>query len=71
MSVPSSLLAPRLALGETIGFFSPSSPVTVTAPERFKRAKSFLQQKGFVLQAGLRNKQIFIDLEPFKTVPTS
>lgn len=69
MSVPSPLLAPRLALGETIGFFSPSSPVTV--PERFKRAKSFLQQKGFVLQAGLRNKQIFIDPEPFKTVPTS
>ena len=52
MSVPSSLLAPRLSLGDTIGFFSPSSPVTVTAPERFKRAKCFLEQKGFVLQAG-------------------
>jgi len=52
VSVSSPLLAPRLSLGETIGFFSPSSPVTVTAPERFKRAQHFLAQKGFVLRAG-------------------
>lgn len=57
MSRPAPLLAPRLSLGETIGFFSPSSPVTVTAPERFKRAKQFLEQKGFVLQAGRLTEQ--------------
>ncbi|MBT0724714.1 LD-carboxypeptidase [Rosenbergiella sp. S61] len=52
MKAPSPLLAPRLALGDTIGFFSPSSPVTVSAPERFTRAKHFLEKKGFLLHAG-------------------
>ncbi|SHG82453.1 S66 family peptidase [Ferrimonas marina] len=41
-----------LSPGDTIGFFSPSSPATVYAPGRFARAKAFLQQKGFRLKAG-------------------
>ena len=40
-----TLLAPPLKTGDTIGFFSPSSPVTMTAPNRFNRAKSFLEKK--------------------------
>ena len=47
-----TLLAPPLRTGDTIGFFSPSSPVTMTAPNRFNRAKSFLEKKGFRLKAG-------------------
>ena len=46
-------LAPRLKVGDTIGFFSPSSPATVFAPNRFARAKAYLEQQGFKLQAGL------------------
>ena len=52
MSIKQTLLAPPLKTGDTIGFFSPSSPVTVTAPNRFNRAKSFLVNKGFHLKAG-------------------
>lgn len=33
-------------------FFSASSPVTATAPNRFARAQEFLQSRGFKLQAG-------------------
>ncbi|MHC6528786.1 S66 family peptidase [Vibrio proteolyticus] len=46
------LLPPRLKQGDTIGFFSPSSPATVFAPTRFARAKTFLESKGFKLKAG-------------------
>ena len=46
------LLPKKLQLGDTIGFFSPSSPATHFAPKRFARAKKFLQQKGFRLEAG-------------------
>lgn len=46
------LLAQPLKLGETIGFFSPSSPVTATAPNRFARAQRFVEAKGFPLKAG-------------------
>ena len=52
MSLKQTLLAPYLKRGDTIGFFSPSSPVTVTAPNRFNRAKSFLINKGFKLKSG-------------------
>lgn len=38
--------------GDTIGFFSPSAPVTAFAPTRFERAKVYLRDKGFVLRAG-------------------
>ncbi|MBU8910377.1 MAG: LD-carboxypeptidase [Desulfobacterales bacterium] len=41
-----------LKKGDTIAFFSPSSPGTVTAPKRFKRAKRFLESKGFNLLPG-------------------
>ncbi|KHA59422.1 peptidase S66 [Vibrio variabilis] len=46
------LFAPRLNQGDTIGFFSPSSPATVFASKRFERAKAFLTSKGFQLKAG-------------------
>ncbi|WAT00892.1 S66 peptidase family protein [Rouxiella chamberiensis] len=46
------LLAQSLKPGDTLGFFSSSSPVTVTAPHRFARAQRFLQDKGFSLKAG-------------------
>ncbi|POW55793.1 LD-carboxypeptidase [Candidatus Pantoea alvi] len=52
MHVRQKLLAPPLKIGDTIGFFSPSSPATITAPNRFNRAKKFLEQKGFGLKAG-------------------
>ncbi|PRD13665.1 S66 family peptidase [Pantoea coffeiphila] len=52
MNSKQTLLAPPLSTGDTIGFFSPSSPVTMTAPNRFNRAKSFLEKKGFILKAG-------------------
>lgn len=53
--MPSSttpLIASALKTGDTIGFFSASSPVTATAPERFSRGKKFLEKKGFVLKEG-------------------
>ena len=36
----------------TIGFFSPSTPITVTSPQRFARAQKFLQAAGYRLVAG-------------------
>lgn len=35
-----------------IGFFSPSSPATVFAHKRFKRACSYLESRGFQLKSG-------------------
>ncbi len=46
------LLANKLKIGDTIAFFSPSSPATVFAPKRFNRAKKFLENKGFKLYEG-------------------
>lgn len=49
-----------LKKGDTIGFFSPSSPVTHTCPNRFHRACEFLENKGYRLKAGnLTNKSDF------------
>lgn len=45
-------LAKPLRPGYTIGFFSASSPVTATAPNRFARGKQFLEAKGFTLKVG-------------------
>lgn len=45
-------LANRLKIGDTIGFFSSSSPATVEAPIRFNRGRRYLQAKGFRLKAG-------------------
>ncbi|GAB6100494.1 LD-carboxypeptidase [Halanaerocella petrolearia] len=42
----------KLKKGDTIGFYSPSSPATNTAPKRFQRAKEYLKKKGFNLLAG-------------------
>lgn len=36
----------------TIGFFSPSTPITAISPKRFARAKVFLRQQGIDLIAG-------------------
>ncbi|MCG9544076.1 LD-carboxypeptidase [Vibrio sp. Isolate33] len=41
-----------LNIGDKIGFFSPSSPATVFAPNRFARAKDYLEAKGFALVEG-------------------
>ena len=41
-----------LKVGDKIGFFSPSSPATAFAPNRFNRAKSYLESKGFELVQG-------------------
>tara|TARA_Y100001960_G_C14779645_1_gene885626 strand:+ start:5658 stop:6674 length:1017 start_codon:yes stop_codon:yes gene_type:complete len=51
------LKAKALKPGDTIGFFSPSSPATVFAPNRFERAKSYLRRKGFNLKAGMLTGQ--------------
>lgn len=45
-------VAPPLKQGDTIGFFSPSTPATSFAFKRFERAKLFLEDKGYKLQAG-------------------
>jgi len=42
----------KLKPGDKIGIFSPSSPVTATAPKRFARAKAFLESKGFIIVEG-------------------
>lgn len=42
----------KLNIGDKIGFFSPSSPATVFAPNRFERAKKYLKQQGFEIVEG-------------------
>jgi len=46
------IIAPKLNYGDTIAFFSPSTPATSFAPKRFERAKCFLISKGFKILAG-------------------
>ena len=43
---------PALKPGDTIGFFSPSSPATHFAKRRTARACNYLTRKGFKLRAG-------------------
>ncbi|MFD2179751.1 S66 family peptidase [Veronia pacifica] len=45
-------LPPALKKGDTIAFFSPSTPITALATGRFERARHFLSEKGFILKAG-------------------
>ncbi len=46
--------------GDTIGFFSPSSPITATVPTRYETAKQYLRSKGFKIKEGkLTGKQDF------------
>ena len=37
-------LPKSLKYGDTIGIYSPSSPVIYTSPKRFERAKSYLNE---------------------------
>ena len=46
------MTVPYLKLGETIGFFSPSSAVTAWAPKRTERGIRFLEAKGFRVHPG-------------------
>ncbi len=46
------LYAKALSIGDKIGFFSPSSPATAFAPNRFQRAKAYLKAQGFELVEG-------------------
>lgn len=47
----------KLKIGDSIGIFSSSSPVTYTCPKRFARAKKYLQDKGFkVVEGNLTGK---------------
>ncbi len=47
-----TLTPPRLRPGDGIGFYSPSAAATAFAPQRFARAKAYLQSHGFRLIAG-------------------
>ncbi len=44
----------KLKVGDSIGIFSPSSPITYLCPNRFERAKKFLQSKGFKIVEGTK-----------------
>ena len=49
-----------LKIGDTIGIFTPSSPATVTAKQRYERGKRYVTEKGFRIKEGsLTNKQDF------------
>ncbi|MGI2326801.1 S66 family peptidase [Planococcus sp. YIM B11945] len=46
--------------GDKIGIYSPSSPVTHSSPIRFKRAKAFLESRGFeIVEGSLTGKHDF------------
>jgi muramoyltetrapeptide carboxypeptidase len=42
----------RLKIGDSIGIFSPSSPITYSCPKRFERGKEYLESKGFNIIGG-------------------
>ena len=42
----------KLKVGDSIGIFSPSTPITYSCPKRFKRAIKYLQDKGFKIILG-------------------
>ena len=42
----------KIKAGDTIGIFSPSSPITYSSPKRFERAKRYLIEKGFQIVEG-------------------
>lgn len=42
----------KLKPGDTIGIFSPSSPITANMPKRFQRGKAYLESKGFKIKEG-------------------
>ncbi|RXJ71746.1 LD-carboxypeptidase [Veronia nyctiphanis] len=47
-----TILPPPLKFGDTIGFFSPSFPITANMPERTARGIAYLKEKGFNIKAG-------------------
>ncbi|PHM65976.1 hypothetical protein Xsto_01479 [Xenorhabdus stockiae] len=47
------ILPKKLSIGETIGFFSSSSPATAFAPTRFARSVRYLESKGYKTKAGI------------------
>ncbi|MFU0824885.1 S66 family peptidase [Clostridium sp.] len=50
----------KLKAGDSIGIFSPSSPITYSCPKRFERAKKYLQEKGFkIIEGNLTGKHDF------------
>ncbi|WP_186429629.1 S66 peptidase family protein [Clostridium sp. BSD9I1] len=50
----------KLKVGDAIGIFSPSSPITYSCPNRFSRSKKYLQDKGFkVIEGNLTGKHDF------------
>lgn len=50
----------KLKKGDEIGIFSPSYPITYTAPKRFERAKNYLKDKGFkIVEGSLTGKHDF------------
>jgi len=50
----------RLKVGDSIGIFSPSSPITYSCPRRFERAKKYLQDRGFkIIEGNLTGKHDF------------
>lgn len=42
----------KLKVGDSIGIFSPSSPITYSCPNRFARARKYLKSKGFKIVDG-------------------
>ncbi len=42
----------KLRIGDKIGYFSPSTPITSIAINRFERSKKYLEDKGFELVSG-------------------
>jgi muramoyltetrapeptide carboxypeptidase LdcA involved in peptidoglycan recycling len=50
----------KIKVGDSIGIFSPSSPITYSCPKRFERAKKYLIEKGFkIVEGSLTGKQDF------------
>ena len=50
----------KLKIGDSIGIFSPSTPITYICPSRFERSKKFLQNKGFqIIEGSLTGKNDF------------
>lgn len=45
-------LPPPLKKGDTLAYFSPSSPATHFAPKRYERARNYLEDKGWNLVSG-------------------
>lgn len=50
----------KLKVGDAIGIFSSSSPITYLCPKRFERSKKYLQDKGFkIIEGNLTGKYDF------------